>query len=313
MGASAVNLLQSLHIHYRDNGRVWYWLVLMMGAIVVALHGCLLALEDRLLMQPDRCRDYMFYPPRPESRWHRLPSGGLVVTLDRSNSSSSGDDESGEGREVLFCHGNKGNLDSFEGMARRLTDRGYRVRLLEYGGFGAAPFQGTPSGESVVQDTKEAWELCIRDPTRAILVGFSLGGGAATQLLNALPESRMPAQVVLINTFFSLPQLVREKFPLSNLLVEIIKTRWCAAPGLARFAAHHASRRSKDRGWARTVVVATDDDALMHPRHAHQLHAAALPLATPEAAELIWLPSGGHGNGPAIHWPLWTHALAPSL
>jgi pimeloyl-ACP methyl ester carboxylesterase len=278
------------------------WVVCILAAIVASVHVGALGLEDRLLLHPKRCRAYVHYPPRPASRWRSLPSGGLVVTLDRSNSSSSGDDERGAGRELLFCHGNAGNLDDFEGMARRLADRGYRVRLLEYSGFGAA--KGQASGATVLRDATEAWKLCVRQPRRAILAGFSLGGGAVTQLLALLPEDRLPGQVLLINTFFSLPDLVREKVMGSAVLARMMRTRWCAGPGLRRFSSLIAQRRKAS--WPRTVIIATADDALIGPRHAEQLEASAKP-----DVQLAWMPSGGHGSGPVVHWATWTAFLPP--
>jgi pimeloyl-ACP methyl ester carboxylesterase len=297
--------------------RLLAWVIGVLAVVLVAVHACALGLEDRLLLHPRSCSEYTHFPARPSSRWRWLPSGGLVVTLDRTNSSSSGDDEAvgpSAGRELLFCHGNAGNLDDFENVAQRLANRGYRVRLLEYAGFGAArtPVGAGggkfPSAASVLQDAAEAWSLCIREPHRAVLAGFSMGGGAVTQMLNRLPEDRFPGQVLLINTFFSLPQLVREKLPILKTLSNIMRTQWVAGPGLARYAEfvkHHHSRR-RPGSWPRVVIVATDDDELMSEKHAVGLRCAA-----GADAALIRAPHGGHGYGPAIHWNLWSSYLAP--
>jgi len=301
------------------------WVVAVVAVVVAAVHGAALCMEDRLLLHPRLCKSYVHYPLQPESRWRRLSSGALVLTLDRSNSTSRGDDVMDQGRELLFCHGNGGNLDDFEPLARRLADRGYRVRLLEYAGFGAADpdrsvAPDAPSARTVVADTAEAWTTCVREPRSAILAGFSLGGGTVTQLLARLPADQMPGQVVLINTFYSLPGLVQETVFASGLAARMMRTQWCAAPGLARFRDLH----NNNDGWSRTVIVATRDDEMMRPNHALQLLAAATPQLPPQlstplptkgeghgGAEIVWLPEGGHCGGPAAHSTLWFPAHAP--
>lgn len=292
------------------------WGVIVLAAIVVALHACLLGLEDRLLWRPRTCRSYSHYETGPKTRWRWLPSGALVVTLEPPSATRRRHQ-----RELLFCHGRRGTLDDFEAVAKRLACHGYRVCMLEYAGFGATASRPTKStrivrtstatAESVMRDAREAWRLCIRKPRRAILAGFSLGGGAVAQLLACLPARRLPAQVVLINTFYSLPDVIRDTVPCAGLLARFMKTRWCAQAGLTRFAAIAAARAARrPRSWPDALIVATKDDTVIDARHARQLE-ACLESSPGAAVALVWLPGGGHGHGPSLHWDMWSAVLAP--
>ena len=153
-------------------------------------------------------------------------------------------------RRVLFLHGNTGSLDDFVSSLDLMDRLGYDVYALEYAGYlplMASPPVGTvlvdgqywqqsnPSGDTILQNVCEAWSLM--GDSNTIVVGFSLGGGALGMVYDRLIPS--PAQIVFLNTFFSLPQLIVEvgaKFwiPTSvsqHCVAPFMKTQWwCQRP-----------------------------------------------------------------------------------
>jgi pimeloyl-ACP methyl ester carboxylesterase len=212
-------------------------------------------------------------------------------------------------RSVLFCHGNAQDIDEIAPLAKSLALSGYRVFLLEYAGYGTTQTQtfnakpttimNTNINEitpiTVLRDVIEAWHF-LPNREQSILIGFSLGGGAICQLLRMLTLSEMPAQIVLLNTFFSLPDLVRDWLPFS-FLPWIMQTQWHSKDGLQRYPGS-------------IVVVSCDDDELIAPYHAENLTRHCISTQT---VKHIRLKDGGHTSSIYFCFREWKQSLLSPL
>ncbi len=102
---------------------------------------------------------------------------------------------------VIFAHGNGELIDFWHDDLRRFTEIGIGLMLVEYPGYGRST--GKPSQESITKAFITAYDyLASRkdvDPSKIILFGRSIGGGAVCQLALKRPSSAM----ILTSTFTS--------------------------------------------------------------------------------------------------------------
>lgn len=126
---------------------------------------------------------------------------------------------------VIFAHGNGEIIDFWPHELQRFNQLGLGILLVEYPGYGRS--RGAPSQESITETFTKAYDIMAArkdvDPSRIILFGRSLGGGAVC----ALADKRPSAALILMSTFTSArsfaskylapPFLVRD--PFDNLSV----------------------------------------------------------------------------------------------
>lgn len=207
-------------------------------------------------------------------------------------------------RSVLFCHGNAQDIDEIAPLAKSLALNGYRVFLLEYAGYGTTCINTNNNNTkhteditplTVLRDVIEAWHF-LPNREHSILIGFSLGGGAICQLLRMLTVSEMPAQIVLLNTFFSLPDLVRDWLPFS-FLPWIMQTQWHSKDGLHRYPGS-------------VVIVSCQDDELIAPYHAENLTRHCIST---QSVRHIRLKEGGHTSSIYFCFRDWKQSLLSHL
>lgn len=102
---------------------------------------------------------------------------------------------------VIFAHGNGELIDFWPEALRPFTRLGAGVLLVEYPGYGRS--EGTPTQQSITETFIAAYDrLTARknvDPSRIILVGRSIGGGAICQLT----AKRSSAAIILMSSFTS--------------------------------------------------------------------------------------------------------------
>ena len=113
-------------------------------------------------------------------------------------------------RVVLFFHGNGDGWDGAAAANRLNAGAGLGVLLLEYRGYGVNP--GRPDEAGLYADGRAALTWLNAQGfamDRIVLVGNSIGSGAATDLAS----TTHPAGLVLISAFTSLPAVVGEKLP----------------------------------------------------------------------------------------------------
>jgi fermentation-respiration switch protein FrsA (DUF1100 family) len=103
---------------------------------------------------------------------------------------------------VIFAHGNAELIDFWPHEFSPVTALGIGVLLVEYPGYGRS--EGSPTQKNITEAFVAAYDALVArkdvDPSRIILLGRSLGGGAVC----ALAAKRSSAALVLLSTFTSL-------------------------------------------------------------------------------------------------------------
>lgn len=88
------------------------------------------------------------------------------------------------GFTILFLHGNAGNLTSHFQIITPLVQKGFRVFLFDYSGFGFS--EGKSTRKNVLIDAQSALEYLQRDlnvkSSELVIYGQSLGGNLAAKL-----------------------------------------------------------------------------------------------------------------------------------
>jgi pimeloyl-ACP methyl ester carboxylesterase len=200
-------------------------------------------------------------------KWFPLPGGGGLLHMTPHADPRA--------RPVLFAHGNSLNLDPYAAALDRFATCNYNIWAVEYaGGYGITKSsRDAPSAKSLARDMHEAWAICGRED--AIIIGFSMGGAALGQVYDELTPS--PAQIVFLNTFWSVPDLVASKAGFFGPLISpLLETQWMTQPP------------KKYSG--KVVVVWSADDTIVPPEHSAEL-CSIFDKLEPTCIEL---PKGGH-------------------
>ena len=126
---------------------------------------------------------------------------------------------------VIFGHGNGELIDFWPDELERFTRLGIAVLLVEFPGYGRSA--GNPSETSITRTFVAAYDALTSrkdiDPSRIILFGRSMGGGAVC----ALARQRPSAVMILMSTFTSAKSLAKKflfppflvRDPFNNLVV----------------------------------------------------------------------------------------------
>jgi hypothetical protein len=111
----------------------------------------------------------------------------------------TGSPADGRGPALIFAHGNAERIDASTGELVPFTALGIGVLLVEYPGYGQST--GTPSQKSITAAFVAAYDMLAArhdvDPSKIVLYGRSLGGGAVC----ALAAKRSAAALILASTF----------------------------------------------------------------------------------------------------------------
>jgi fermentation-respiration switch protein FrsA (DUF1100 family) len=111
---------------------------------------------------------------------------------------------------VIFAHGNAELIDFWPEELMEFTRLGIGVLLVEYPGYGRS--EGKPSQRNITEAFVAAYDTLIArkdvDPSRIILFGRSLGGGAVC----ALAAERPSAALILQSTFTSVASCASDFF-----------------------------------------------------------------------------------------------------
>lgn len=117
---------------------------------------------------------------------------------------------------VIFGHGNAELIDYWPIALKNFTRMGIGLLLVEYPGYGRSG--GTPTERSIRHVFVAAYDALVSretvDPSRIVLFGRSLGGGAVC----ALAPKRPSAALILMSTFTSVPAMA-SKFLVPRFLV----------------------------------------------------------------------------------------------
>ncbi len=213
---------------FRFAGLRWAWRVARGLAIVylVALLW-LMWLENRLVFIPAKYPEgnWRPYDLTPEDAWFEAADGvrlhGWYVTHDQPVA------------QILFCHGNAGNVTHRDDVLRQLRDVvKASVLVFDYRGYGRSG--GSPDEPGVLADARAARAWLAKRAGIAeqdvVLMGESLGGAVAVDLA---AEGAARA-LVLENTFTSLPDVAAWHYPWVPVRL-LMRTRLESLEKIGRF------------------------------------------------------------------------------
>ena len=256
-------------------------------AAVVLVYVCycafLFVVQRRILFQrpPVEAHPLALDVPRLEKMWLDTSVGDVEAWfLPPENTTAPAP-------ALIYAHGNASLIDFWPESFHTLARRGIGALLVEYPGYGRS--QGDPSQENIAATFTTAYDhLAARpdvDPTRIVLLGRSLGGGAVC----TLAAQRPTAALVLVSTFTSIGSMAR--------------TRYFAPASLVR---DPFDNLSAVRNYPNPILIAHGTDDFLVPfSHAQTLHQSA-PHST------LWTYPAAHNNCPP-HWPTFLDKVANFL
>lgn len=178
---------------------------------------------------------------------------------------------------IIFAHGNGELIDYWPPVFDEARRAGVALLLVEYPGYGRSP--GTPTQSSITQAVLAGFDWAATqptiDPSRIIVEGRSLGGGAACQLALRRPV----AALVLESTFTSVRAFARQ-FGTPGFLVRD------PFDNLAAISHYHGP----------VLILHGGQDDVIPPEHGQRL-AAAVP-----GADFQLMPCGHNDCPPS--WPM---------
>ncbi len=120
------------------------------------------------------------------------------------------------GPALVFAHGNAELIEDWTGLAE-LTRLGVGVLLVEFPGYGHSA--GETSRSEIAAAFLAGYDWLVErpdvDPERIVVMGRSIGGGAATDLV----ASRPVRALILQSTFSSLSRMAWEAYRVPRFLV----------------------------------------------------------------------------------------------
>ena len=180
------------------------------------------------------------------------------------------------GWTVILFNGNAGHRGFRAPLARRLSERGIGVLMIDYRGFGGNP--GSPTEVGLLRDARAARRWIERrlpgHPSRVAYFGESLGTGVAV----ALAAERAPDALILRSPFTSMVDVARYHFP-------FLPARWLLRD-------RYPSDQRIGSLSCPLLIIAAERDSVVPADLARRLFAAARP------AQRRWLllPGADHND-----------------
>ncbi|MFL5744002.1 MAG: alpha/beta hydrolase [Niastella sp.] len=179
--------------------------LIIIGILYIVVCGLLYFIQEKLIFYPQVLdKNYQFgfeqpfeeltIPTSDNSRLH-----GLLFKADHSKGL------------IFYLHGNGGALDSWGEVASTYTALNYDVFLLDYRGYGKS--NGVIYGQQqFFDDVQTAYDsLKTRyAEDRIVVLGYSIGTGAATKLASA----NNPKLLILQAPYYSLTDMMRHTYPI---------------------------------------------------------------------------------------------------
>ncbi|WP_236607462.1 alpha/beta hydrolase [Sandaracinus amylolyticus] len=184
--------------------------------VVIMVFGFATRLQRALLFHPDAAptnEAIAARVPGLERWWHESEEGRVEAWF------IPGDGVSAEspGPLVIYAHGNAEVIDPLPLWLGPYRTMGISVLLPEYRGYGRS--EGTPSERAIREDLVAFHDRAVArpevDPSRVVLHGVSLGGGAVAQLTRERP----PAAMILQSTFASVAEIAWELYRAPRFLI----------------------------------------------------------------------------------------------
>jgi fermentation-respiration switch protein FrsA (DUF1100 family) len=135
------------------------------------------------------------------------------------------------GMNVLFFHGNAGNITHRIDLVVGLMEIPVDVLIVDYRGYGKS--EGRPSEQGLYMDGRAAWDFLVAErgvnPERIVLFGKSLGGAVAIDLATHIE----PAGLIVQSSFTSIPDMAKQMIPfLPGVLIRTRMDSISKIPGI---------------------------------------------------------------------------------
>lgn len=214
-------------------------------------------------------RRLMYFPyggPLPDPAAEGLPTAAEVVVATEDGLSLGAwfvePARPESGWTLILFNGNAGHRAFRAPLARRLSDRGLGLLMLDYRGYGGNP--GSPSEDGLLRDARAArrWldQRATARPTRIGYFGESLGTGVAV----ALAAERAPDALILRSPFTSMVDVARYHYP-------FLPIGWLLSD---RYPSEQRIRAVR----CPTLVIAAERDSIVPAALSRRLFEAADPV-----------------------------------
>jgi uncharacterized protein len=197
--------------------KTFLFLVKMVAIVYCLLCVLLYFIQEKLIFLPEKQpADYKFS--------FNQDFGELYFTMADSTVLNGLLFKAGSSKGLIFyLHGNAGSLASWGSIAKTYTDQHYDLFMLDYRGYGKS--RGHISNEKqFYQDVQAVYNEIVKkyDQSRIIVLGYSIGTGAAARLA----ATHQPRLLILQAPYFNLTDLVKQHFRIipSFLLKYTFKT-----------------------------------------------------------------------------------------
>lgn len=179
--------------------------LIVIGTLYLVVCGLLYFFQEKLIFFPQKlAKNYRFGFGQPfEEMTITTQDKSLLHGLLFKADSSKG--------LIFYLHGNGGALDSWGEVAGTYTDLNYDVFLLDYRGYGKS--EGLIySQKQFFDDVQIAYDSLKSRyaEDKIIVLGYSIGTGAATKLASA----NHPKLLILQAPYYSLTDLMRHSYPI---------------------------------------------------------------------------------------------------
>lgn len=244
-------------------------LALAAAAVYLGLVGVMYAMQRKMMYYPVQALPAPAAVGAPDLHAIMLVTDdGLALTAWRKPAAAPG------GAELLYLHGNGGNIADRAEKVRPFLAAGHGILLLSYRGYGGNP--GSPSEAGLFADARAAYDALRAEgvaPARIVLIGESLGSGVAVYLAS----EREVGAVLLEAPYTSTVDVGQKAYPFIPVRL-LMKDRFDSLSRIARVTAP-------------LLIVHGELDPVVPVEFGRRLFAAAN-----EPKEAVFLPSGDHGN-----------------
>lgn len=173
---------------------------------------------------------------------------------------------------ILVLHGNAENISTHVNSVLWLVPAGFNVFIFDYRGYGAS--EGKPTLDGVQRDAEAALAELLKlpgvDPQRIVVLGQSIGGAVAVNLVATSPLKKHVRLLVIDSAFSSHRAIAREKLAYSCIT-------WPFQYPLSFLVSDHYSPRDRISLVAPVPVLILHglDDPIVPVQHGQLLYAAA--------------------------------------
>lgn len=181
------------------------WAVIILSAGWLALSLLVFIFQSRLIYFPDKA---IYYTPETLG----LPYEDVkLLTADRITLHGWWVPHPQPRANLLFLHGNGGNISHRLQKIRLFHDLGLSILIIDYRGYGRS--EGSLNESGTYLDAETAWNFLTRNkrlaPENILIYGESLGGAIAAQLAS----QRDVGALIVESSFTSLRDMGKYHYP----------------------------------------------------------------------------------------------------